>query len=101
MRVLSLNNNLSLISSATSFQIAPINYWPRLRTQQKKDARRHTAGEQTNYWYYDNNTVFLKIMSPTQIRRTETIDNTSNPDFVKKFTMDYYFEKKQHLKFDL
>ena len=40
-------------------------------------------------------------MSPTQIRRTETIENTSNPDFVKRFTMDYYFEKKQHLKFDL
>ncbi|KAG1714162.1 Copine-5 [Nymphon striatum] len=33
--------------------------------------------------------------------RTETIDNTLNPDFVKKFGLDYFFEECQKLKFEL
>ncbi|NXN73557.1 CPNE9 protein, partial [Himantopus himantopus] len=33
--------------------------------------------------------------------RTEVIDNTLNPDFVRKFVLDYYFEEKQNLRFDL
>ncbi|XP_073475795.1 copine-8 [Aquarana catesbeiana] len=33
--------------------------------------------------------------------RTEVIDNTLNPDFVKKFIMDYFFEERQNLRFDL
>ncbi|NXX79668.1 CPNE9 protein, partial [Urocolius indicus] len=32
--------------------------------------------------------------------RTEVIDNTLNPDFVRKFVLDYYFEEKQNLRFD-
>ncbi|XP_056455265.1 copine-8-like isoform X3 [Gadus chalcogrammus] len=33
--------------------------------------------------------------------RTEVIDNTLNPDFVHKFIMDYFFEERQNLRFDL
>ncbi|XP_077911527.1 copine-5 isoform X2 [Halichoerus grypus] len=33
--------------------------------------------------------------------RTEVIDNTLNPDFVRKFIVDYFFEEKQNLRFDL
>uniref|UniRef100_A0A8C7EDI1 Copine 5 n=1 Tax=Nothoprocta perdicaria TaxID=30464 RepID=A0A8C7EDI1_NOTPE len=29
--------------------------------------------------------------------RTEVIDNTLNPDFVRKFILDYFFEEKQNL----
>ncbi|KAM9002575.1 copine-5 isoform X1 [Sarcophilus harrisii] len=33
--------------------------------------------------------------------RTEVIDNTLNPDFVRKFILDYFFEEKQNIRFDL
>ncbi|XP_025048738.1 LOW QUALITY PROTEIN: copine-9 [Alligator sinensis] len=33
--------------------------------------------------------------------RTEVIDNTLNPDFVRKFVLDYYFEEKQNLRLDV
>ncbi|XP_010896167.1 copine-8 [Esox lucius] len=33
--------------------------------------------------------------------RTEVIDNTLNPDFVRKFVVDYFFEERQNLRFDL
>lgn len=33
--------------------------------------------------------------------RTETIDNTLNPEFQKKFILDYKFEERQLLKFDV
>uniref|UniRef100_A0A3Q3VQ07 C2 domain-containing protein n=1 Tax=Mola mola TaxID=94237 RepID=A0A3Q3VQ07_MOLML len=33
--------------------------------------------------------------------RTEVIDNTLNPDFVRKFILDYFFEEKQNLRFDV
>uniref|UniRef100_A0A8C1R534 Copine VIII n=1 Tax=Cyprinus carpio TaxID=7962 RepID=A0A8C1R534_CYPCA len=33
--------------------------------------------------------------------RTEVIDNTLNPDFVHKFIIDYFFEERQNLRFDL
>ena len=36
-----------------------------------------------------------------QFGRTEAIMNTLNPDFVRKFVMDYYFEESQKLKFEL
>ena len=29
------------------------------------------------------------------------IKDTLNPDFVKKFLMDYYFEEAQRLKFEM
>uniref|UniRef100_A0A8D3DZH8 C2 domain-containing protein n=1 Tax=Scophthalmus maximus TaxID=52904 RepID=A0A8D3DZH8_SCOMX len=32
--------------------------------------------------------------------RTEVIDNTLNPDFVRKFILDYFFEERQNLRFD-
>nr|XP_024002801.1 copine-9-like [Salvelinus alpinus] len=32
--------------------------------------------------------------------RTEVIDNTLNPDFVRKFVLDFFFEEKQNLRFD-
>ncbi|GFS01933.1 copine-8 [Elysia marginata] len=33
--------------------------------------------------------------------RTEIIWNNLNPDFVKKFIMQYYFEESQKLKFEV
>jgi len=33
--------------------------------------------------------------------RTETIDNTLNPDFVKKFVVNYFFEERQNVRFDV
>ncbi|XP_038676475.1 copine-8-like isoform X1 [Scyliorhinus canicula] len=33
--------------------------------------------------------------------RTEIIDNSLNPDFVRKFILDYFFEERQNLRFDL
>ncbi|XP_078054066.1 copine-5 isoform X3 [Mustelus asterias] len=33
--------------------------------------------------------------------RTEVIDNSLNPDFVRKFILDYFFEERQNLRFDL
>ena len=40
-----------------------------------------------------------KTQSYTFIGKTETIDNNANPDFTKFFTIDYFFEKEQCLKF--
>lgn len=39
--------------------------------------------------------------SCVQFGRTEVIDNTLNPDFVRKFMLDYFFEERQNLRFDL
>ncbi|XP_063053858.1 copine-8 [Engraulis encrasicolus] len=36
-----------------------------------------------------------------EFARTESIDNTLNPDFVRKFILDYFFEERQNLRFDL
>uniref|UniRef100_A0A671TTM3 Copine family member 9 n=1 Tax=Sparus aurata TaxID=8175 RepID=A0A671TTM3_SPAAU len=33
--------------------------------------------------------------------RTEVIDNTRSPDFVRKFVLDFFFEEKQNLRFDV
>ena len=38
---------------------------------------------------------------PQQFGRTEVIDNTLNPDFVRKFILDYFFEERENLRFDL
>lgn len=43
----------------------------------------------------------LSSFSPLQFGRTEVIDNTLNPDFVRKFILDYFFEERQNLRFDL
>ena len=36
-----------------------------------------------------------------ELARTEIIENDLNPDFVKKFEIEYYFEERQHLRFKL
>uniref|UniRef100_A0A674CRD8 Copine Va n=1 Tax=Salmo trutta TaxID=8032 RepID=A0A674CRD8_SALTR len=36
-----------------------------------------------------------------QFGRTEVIDNTLDPDFVRKYILDYFFEEKQNLRFDV
>uniref|UniRef100_A0A8C7EZ76 Copine family member 9 n=1 Tax=Oncorhynchus kisutch TaxID=8019 RepID=A0A8C7EZ76_ONCKI len=36
-----------------------------------------------------------------QFGRTEVIENTLNPDFVRKFVLDFFFEEKQNLRFML
>lgn len=41
------------------------------------------------------------VSLPPQFGRTEVIDNTLNPDFVRKYILDYFFEEKQNLRFDL
>uniref|UniRef100_A0A8C2FCZ6 Copine Vb n=1 Tax=Cyprinus carpio TaxID=7962 RepID=A0A8C2FCZ6_CYPCA len=38
--------------------------------------------------------------SKSDPRETEVIDNTLNPDFVRKYILDYFFEEKQNLRFD-
>uniref|UniRef100_A0AAQ6A1G9 C2 domain-containing protein n=1 Tax=Amphiprion ocellaris TaxID=80972 RepID=A0AAQ6A1G9_AMPOC len=43
-----------------------------------------------------NNTLFRYHFG-----RTEVIDNTLNPDFVRKFVLDFFFEEKQNLRFDV
>ena len=48
----------------------------------------------------------LSFYSPSllvmiQFGRTEVIDNTLNPDFVRKYILDYFFEEKQNLRFDV
>uniref|UniRef100_A0A3Q2WGM3 Copine-9-like n=1 Tax=Haplochromis burtoni TaxID=8153 RepID=A0A3Q2WGM3_HAPBU len=41
------------------------------------------------------------ILSFAKFGRTEVIDNTRNPDFVRKFVLDFFFEEKQNLRFDV
>uniref|UniRef100_A0A8C5HZN7 Copine-8 n=1 Tax=Gouania willdenowi TaxID=441366 RepID=A0A8C5HZN7_GOUWI len=41
------------------------------------------------------------FFSFVQFGRTEVIDNTLNPEFVRKFLLDYFFEERQNLRFDL
>ena len=36
-----------------------------------------------------------------QFGRSEVIQDNLNPDFVKKFVMNYFFEESQKLKFEL
>ena len=36
-----------------------------------------------------------------KLGKTECIQNNLNPDFTKNFTVDYYFEKEQTMKFDV
>ena len=48
--------------------------------------------------------VFLKDAKNknyTMIGKTEIINNNLNPDFTKTFTIDYYFEKEQWVKFEV
>lgn len=36
-----------------------------------------------------------------EIARTEQIKNSLNPEWQKRFILDYYFEEKQHLVFGM
>ena len=36
-----------------------------------------------------------------KIGETEVKDNNLNPDFSTSFVIDYYFEKVQHIRFDV
>ena len=48
--------------------------------------------------------VFLKdgkLKQYTLIGKTEMVLNNLNPDFTKTFTIDYYFEKEQWIKFQV
>ncbi|XP_074646733.1 copine-8-like isoform X2 [Tubulanus polymorphus] len=48
--------------------------------------------------------VYMKAFGSerySEIGRTESIQNTLNPDFVKKFILDYFFEECQKLRFDV
>uniref|UniRef100_A0A8B9EZ18 Copine 8 n=1 Tax=Amazona collaria TaxID=241587 RepID=A0A8B9EZ18_9PSIT len=40
------------------------------------------------------------MLTRAEFGRTEVIDNTLNPDFVRKFIMDYFFEERENLRFD-
>lgn len=42
-----------------------------------------------------------KISILLQIGRTEMIENCLNPEFLRKFTVDYHFEEQQKLKFEI
>uniref|UniRef100_A0A3Q1HJS3 C2 domain-containing protein n=1 Tax=Anabas testudineus TaxID=64144 RepID=A0A3Q1HJS3_ANATE len=43
----------------------------------------------------------LSVQNMNIFGRTEVIDNTLNPDFVRKFVLDFFFEEKQNLRFDV
>ncbi|XP_067097002.1 copine Va [Osmerus mordax] len=47
----------------------------------------YTQGVETKQW--------------REFGRTEVIDNTLNPDFVRKYILDYFFEEKQNLRIDV
>uniref|UniRef100_A0A8C1ATH0 Copine family member IX n=3 Tax=Cyprinus carpio TaxID=7962 RepID=A0A8C1ATH0_CYPCA len=69
--------------------------------------------ERYNVFYYINCNYIMMLSVSNQrepdsvmeyrnkrFGRTEVIDNTLNPDFVRKFVLDYFFEEKQNLRFD-
>ncbi|CAL8360093.1 unnamed protein product [Lota lota] len=66
-----------------------------LLTQQSVPTSVYPSGEQHPYAVSD------PLLLVLQYGRTEVIDNTLNPDFVHKFIMDYFFEERQNLRFDL
>uniref|UniRef100_A0A8C7XZD4 Copine Vb n=1 Tax=Oryzias sinensis TaxID=183150 RepID=A0A8C7XZD4_9TELE len=47
----------------------------------------------------DKDTFSKSDPSEYNFGRTEVIDNTLNPDFVRKYILDYFFEEKQNLLF--
>jgi copine 5/8/9 len=44
---------------------------------------------------------FVTVNFICQFGRTEVVKNNLNPEFVRKFIMDYYFEESQKLKFEV
>uniref|UniRef100_A0A665WZL3 Copine 8 n=1 Tax=Echeneis naucrates TaxID=173247 RepID=A0A665WZL3_ECHNA len=47
-----------------------------------------------------NHHLCVNVTHGERFGRTEVIDNTLNPDFVRKFILDYFFEERQNLRFD-
>jgi len=45
--------------------------------------------------------MLVAVLILVQFGRTEIIQNTLNPEFVRKFVMDYFFEESQKLKFEV
>uniref|UniRef100_A0A8C7H0Y3 Copine 8 n=1 Tax=Oncorhynchus kisutch TaxID=8019 RepID=A0A8C7H0Y3_ONCKI len=45
--------------------------------------------------------LFHPLSRSLKFGRTEVIENTLNPEFVRKFILDYFFEERQNLRFDL
>ena len=43
----------------------------------------------------------IHIYNWVKVGRTEFIWNNYNPDFVKKFIIDYHFQKSQSLMFEM
>uniref|UniRef100_A0A3B4EPL5 C2 domain-containing protein n=1 Tax=Pygocentrus nattereri TaxID=42514 RepID=A0A3B4EPL5_PYGNA len=48
-----------------------------------------------------NHTIRWLLDIITYSSKTEVIENTLNPDFVRKFVLDFFFEEKQNLRFDV
>lgn len=56
------------------------------------------------HFYFTVVVMFIQGLGTREWRefgRTEMIKNTLNPDFVKKFVIDYFFEERQNLRFDV
>ncbi len=51
--------------------------------------------------YVKNNASNGTIGDYRELARTETIQNTLNPEFVKKIRINYYFEELQKIKFEM
>ena len=45
--------------------------------------------------------IFFRALTLFQHGRTEMIKDNLNPEFVKKFQINYYFEESQKLKFEV
>ena len=48
--------------------------------------------------------VYMRIppaQTYTLVGKTEIIQNSLNPDFAKSFRLEYFFEKEQHMRFEL
>ncbi|KAF7249973.1 Copine-9 [Varanus komodoensis] len=75
----------------------------RQNINRKKKSRQHTKKQR----HHPANKIVILYLQGTadkewrEFGRTEVIDNTLNPDFVRKFVLDYYFEEKQNLRFDV
>uniref|UniRef100_A0A669CSG0 Copine 8 n=1 Tax=Oreochromis niloticus TaxID=8128 RepID=A0A669CSG0_ORENI len=61
----------------------------------------HECKSGGNSFSTNRSQLFIDLSSPSSFGRTEVIDNTLNPDFVRKFILDYFFEERQNLRFDL
>ena len=65
----------------------------------------HMNEDEWLWWLFSDHSkhvvIFCSSVLSSQFGRTEVIDNTLNPDFVRKFVLDFFFEEKQNLRFDV